>query len=497
MNDASSLSALLSQAQAALARRDAVQVNTLIRQVLTLDPENADALYLLGLNASTMNRPDLAINLLGKAIERNPARPHYHFNLGACLSAAGRLDEAEQCLLTALRLQPNLAEAHINLGNLRLDQGKMAEAVECYLRGVRLNPNLKNGYHNLGVIVQGLGDHEAALSYFQEALRCDPESAISHMGRAASLLKTGRFREGWQEYEWRFRVPNHSPRICPVPRWDGSDPSGLRLYVYTEQGFGDALMFARFAPVIRERGGIVLMECRPELERLFAASPLADRISSRALDDADPPPFDYDRHIPLMSLPLLLGTTLESLPAQVPYLTPPAERVRAWAERLGPKTGLRVGLSWSGNPEASVNRERACALHHLLPVTLVPNITFYSLQKGPPAAQLTDALQRRHEIIPLAEELHDFTETAAALLNLDLLISTDTAIVHLAGGLGVPVWTLLHTSCEWRWLDGREDCPWYPSMRLFRQRQPGDWHELAERTRRALSELPSTGSRGH
>ncbi|MBF0294107.1 MAG: tetratricopeptide repeat protein [Magnetococcales bacterium] len=484
----------LGQAMQALRAKDHVLVTSLVRELLEANPENADALFLLGMNAHAMNRHDLAVNLIGKAIARNPGQPYYLFNLAGALSALGETGKARECLLTAIRLKPDMAEAHVNLGNLLFGNGERRAAAEHYLAGLRLNPRLETGYYNLGVIFQEYGDQAAALEQFDQALSLTPDNAQAHMGRAHSLLKTGAFAEGWREYEWRFRLPNHAPRICPVPRWDGSETlEKKRIYVYTEQGFGDALMFARYAPLLRERGATVLLECRPELESLFAASGLAERVHARGLEDEAPPPFDYDLHIPLMSLPALLGTTLETIPRRVPYLAPPPERVAEWGARLGEKREFRVGLSWSGNPATSVNRERACALTDLLPLLSVPGTAFYSVQKGVPAAQLTPMLAERHAIRILEPELHDFAATGAALRQLDLLISTDTAVVHLAGGLGVPVWTLLHHASEWRWLEGRGDCPWYPSMRLFRQRQAGDWAGVVEQVRNALlDQLSST-----
>ncbi|MBF0340065.1 MAG: tetratricopeptide repeat protein [Magnetococcales bacterium] len=492
MNGSPSLSALLSQAMEAYRRGEHTQVTSLVRQALALDPENADALYLLGISAAAMSRPDLAANLLTKAIARHPGQPYYHLNLAAAQSDLGQPAKAEESLRTALALRPELAEAHVNLGNLRMDQGNLSGAIDCYLQALRINPELVTGYYNLGVILQEFDDHAGALEQFAQALRRDPENALAHMGRAASLLKTGRMREGWEAYAWRFRLPNNTPRLCPAPRWDGASPAGQRLYVYTEQGFGDALMFARFAPTLKEMGATVLLECRPELVRLLAASDLADQVTGRSLDDPTPPPFDYDRHIPLMCLPRLLGTTLENLSPRHPYLMPDPARVRAWGERLGAVPGLRVGLSWSGNPQARVNRDRACTLRDLLPLTSLPGIQFFSLQKGPPATQLTEEIRQRHAITPLDAELTDFAETAAALQHIDLLISTDTAIVHLAGGVGRPVWTLLHTACEWRWLQSRSDSPWYPSMRLFRQPGPGEWRGLVEQVRLALADLSET-----
>ncbi|MBF0629079.1 MAG: tetratricopeptide repeat protein [Magnetococcales bacterium] len=481
---------LIDQAISAHQRCDPARMTALLKEVLALDPENADALYLLGMNASRLNRPDLAVNLISKAIALKPNNPYYHFNLAACLTTLGQTAAAAANLRQTIALKPDLAEAHVNLGNLLQGNRDHEAALACYRQALGINPALTVAHYNWGVILQESGDHAGALERFDAALRCDPESATAHLGRAASLLKTGRMTEGWEEYAWRFRLPNHAPRLCPVPRWDGSDPAGLRIYLYTEQGFGDALMFARFAPRLKALGATVLLECRPELHRLLAASALADQVSARSLDDGAPPPFDYDRHLPLLCLPRLLGITLENLPDHsVPYLTPPAARIQAWAARLGPKTGLRIGLSWSGNPEAVVNRDRACTLQDLLPLTTLPGVTCYSLQKGTPAAQLTAEWQQRHAILPLADALDDFTETAAALCQLDLLISTDTAIVHLAGGLGVPVWTLLHTACEWRWLESGHTSPWYPAMRLFRQPVLGDWSSVVEQVRASLDEL--------
>ncbi|MBF0180072.1 MAG: glycosyltransferase family protein [Magnetococcales bacterium] len=485
----------LASAMQALRTRDHVQVTALVREVLEANPENADALYLLGMNAHAMNRHDLAVNLIGKAIARNPSQPYYHFNLAGAWSAMGETGKAHESLLTAIRLKPDLAEAHVNLGNLLFGTGERRAAAEHYLTGLRLNPALETGYYNLGVIFQEHGNQAAALEQFDHALRLTPDNAQAHMGRAHSRLKTGAFAEGWREYEWRFRLPNHAPRICPVPRWDGRESlEKKRIYVYTEQGFGDALMFARYAPLLAERGATVLLECRPELERLFAASGLAEQVHARSLEDEAPPPFDYDLHIPLMSLPALLGTTLETIPGRVPYLTPPPELVAEWGARLGQKREFRVGLSWSGNPATSVNRERACALTDLLPLLSVPGAVFYSVQKGAPAAQLTPALAERHAIRVLEPELNDFAATGAVLGNLDLLVSTDTAVVHLAGGLGVPVWTLLHHAAEWRWLEERADSPWYPSMRLFRQRRVGDWPEVVAQVRNALPDQVSSTS---
>jgi tetratricopeptide (TPR) repeat protein len=491
------LAALTAQAVQQLGQQDHAAVSRSAQQMLALDPDNGDALYLLGMSALGLGRADLAVNLIGKAIARQPRQPYYHLNLGVAQMRLGQWSQAEEALQQALTLKNDLAEAHLNLGNLAFERNERDKAIAHYRQACTLNPNLEAPWYNLGILYQEAGDQEQALQQFAQALRCNPESANSHMGRASSLLKQGQYAQGWQEYAWRFRLANNAPRICPVPRWCGEALQGKRIYLYTEQGFGDALMFARFIAPLREMGAVVLLECRPELLELFTASRLADQVVARAMGESHPPPFAYDLHLPLLSLPQVLGCTLENLPNRVPYLQVDTDAKAHWATRLPSGATLRVGLSWSGNPEASVNRYRACRLADLLPLTQVPGITFYSLQKGPPAAQLTEEIQTHYGLQTLAEALPDFQATAAALHHLDLLISTDTAIVHLAGALGRPVWTLLHTAAEWRWLERRSDSPWYPGMRLFRQSVLGDWQSPVKQIQEALlqwvgSQQPTT-----
>ncbi|MBF0098993.1 MAG: tetratricopeptide repeat protein [Magnetococcales bacterium] len=480
------IAALTAQAVQQLGQQDHAAVSRSAQQIFALDPHNADALYLLGMSALGLGRADLAANLIDKAIARQPRQPYYHLNLGVAYLRLGQLPQAEAALQQALTLKADLAEAHLNLGNLAFERNERHKAAEHYHQASVLKPDLETSWYNLGILHQEAGDQEQALHHFAQALRCNPESASSHMGRASSLLKQGHYAQGWQAYEWRFRLANNAPRLCPVPRWSGEALQGKRLYLYTEQGFGDALMFARFIPLLREMGATVLLECRPELLALFRDARLADQVVARAMGESQPPPFAYDLHLPLLSLPQVLGCTLENLPNRVPYLQVDAAKKEQWADRFPPDTALRVGLSWSGNPEASVNRYRACRLEDLLPLAQVPGITFYSLQKGPPALQLTKEIQAQYGIQALAEELSDFQATAAVLHHLDLLISTDTAIVHLAGALGRPVWTLLHAAAEWRWLERRSDSPWYPGMRLFRQSVLGDWLSPVKQMQEAL-----------
>ena len=357
----------------------------------------------------------------------------------------------------------------------------------------RLDPKADTAFYNLGVISQEYGDHAAALRFFDQALQAAPQVALTHTARAFSLLMTGYFEEGWQAYEWRWRMPNNAPRICEQPRWDGSDPKGRRFYLYTEQGFGDALMFVRYTKQVRMQGGHVVLECKPEMFRLFQSSDLADEVVVRTQEDESPPTFIFDQHLPIVSLAGFFTTSLQTIPAEVPYLHPDPVLKEQWRTSLQSLQGVRVAVAWSGNPKTSVNRQRACTFQDLLPLLRIPGVSFVSVQKGEPVQQWRD-YGGEVALLDLDAQLTDFAETAAVLSHVDLLISTDTAVVHLAGALGMPVWTLLHSASEWRWMQSRLDSPWYPSMRLFRQTTPGDWQEVVVQVEEALRQLLRSSS---
>ncbi len=496
MNQTESPKQILNRAMVSFQEGDLATAGVLAGQVFQVEPGNGGASFLLAMAASHSNRMEFAAKFFKNAIRLKPGQPLYHFHLAETLARLEKKTEAENHYMTAIRFKPSFAAAHVNLGNLRFGQGRHLEAVGCYEQAVHLDAKQTIALYNLAIISQEYGEHERALVFLQQALTVTPEAAKLHTAMAFSLLMLERFDEGWSEYGWRWKMPGMSPRICPAPRWDGSSIKGLRLYVYTEQGFGDALMFCRYLPLVRQQGGVVLLECKPELLKLFQGADLADQVVARMPGDEGPPPFEYDRHLPLLDLPRIFKTTVATIPGPVPYLRPDPILVEKWSQRLGvrqqspPK--LRVGLSWSGNPEATANRNRACTFQDLLPLLSVPGVIFYSVQKGPPAQELT-GLVDNPGIENLDSELSDFAESAALLANLDLLISTDTAVVHLGGALAVETWTLLHTASEWRWLRHRSDSPWYPGMRLFRQDRPGNWQGLVQTLVAALKVRAALG----
>jgi hypothetical protein len=319
------------------------------------------------------------------------------------------------------------------------------------------------------------------------ALRLDPQSASTHWNRALALLQGGDFERGWREYEWRWQRAGAQPRVSTDrPPWDGRPLDGRAILLWCEQGLGDALQFARYAPLVQRHGGRVLLQCPGLLRALFRTLPGVDHL----LTEGEALP-SFDVHAPLLSLPALVGTTLATVPAEVPYLSADPARVEAWRQRLAAVPGLRVGVAWQGNPHHKWDRHRSVPLTAFAPLARVTGVRLVSLQKGPGAEQLP-ALKDRLRVVDFGDEFGasgPYPDTAALMRCLDLVVTVDTATAHLAGALAVPVWVPLSTIVDWRWLLGRQDSPWYPSMRLFRQTQLGDWAPVFDRMAEELRAL--------
>jgi hypothetical protein len=330
------------------------------------------------------------------------------------------------------------------------------------------------------------------------ALRLDPQSASTHWNRALALLQGGDYARGWPEYEWRWRRPGARPRLSTDrPAWDGRPLEGRTILLWCEQGLGDAIQFARYAPRVQRQGGRVLLQCPGILRALFRTLPGVEAVLAEG--EALPA---FDVHAPLLSLPALLGTTLATVPAEVPYLSADPALVGAWRKKLAAVPGLRVGVAWQGNPHHKWDRHRSVHLAAFAPLARVGGVRLVSLQKGPGAEQLA-ALRGRLPVVDFGDDLGasgPYPDTAALMRGLDLVVTVDTATAHLAGALGVPVWVPLSTIVDWRWLLGREDSPWYPTMRLFRQAQLGDWGpvfaRLAEELRALVTGGPPVGPAG-
>ena len=447
------------------------------RQLLQAKPEDPQLLHLLGVAVLQQNRPDEAIALIKQAIEHRPGVAEYHNNLGVVLDALEKREEALEHYQLAIRYNPKYAEARNNLGGSLAAIGKIDEAIAEYQRAVELKPDYAEAWDNLGSTLRlALRNYEAIAAYDQ-AIKLQPNFAYSHYNRGTLMLALGKFEEGWDDFEWRWKCPtfNHPDRNFDKPLWDGSELMGKTILLHAEQGLGDTIHFVRYASTLANRNAKVIVEAQPKLASLLAEVPGVSQAISRG--DALP---DFDCHIPVMSIPRLLKTTLRTIPREMPYILPPAiahenwrSTTRADALKEGKKK-LRVGLAWAGNPASHIDKKRSLAIEMLAPLAAAPNVRFYSLQVGPAAAQIEKA---PFPIIDHTAKLTDFIQTAGLVANLDLVICVDTVIAHLAGAMNHRVWMLTYTPPDWRWMFDREDSPWYPTMKLFRQKTPGQWDD--------------------
>jgi len=339
---------------------------------------------------------------------------------------------------------------------------------------------------NRGNALQALKRHAEALQSYAQALALEPDDAQAHWNEALTRLALGDYRRGWAKYEWRWRNPalGMDARLSDRPQWSGTaDLAGKTVLVHAEQGFGDALQFIRYAPRVAALGARVLVACAPQLRALFEG---VEGVAQALVPDAGAIP-DFDFHIPLMSLPLAFGTTLDTIPDGTAYLPADTTAVRAWQSRMAPHQGRRIGLAWSGNPKFGRARIKACPVGLMARLAAVAGCVFVSLQTGEAAAETAALRHSGSTVLDYTAELGDFKATAALVAALDLVISVDTAVAHLAGALGKPVWILLPYAADWRWLVDREDSPWYPSARLLRQPRRGDWDAVIARATAELS----------
>jgi Flp pilus assembly protein TadD len=494
-----------------------VEAERIYRQLLAQQPKHPEALHMLGLLAGQLGRNDLAVDLLREAIGLNPGNAEAHNNLWVILRRTGRLDEAIIGCRRSIALNPSLSETHNNLGLAMRDKGQFDEATAAFGRAIALRPNNAEAYCNLGVTLRKggrldeaitvlghaiainpnlpeahnqlgnvyfeTGQINEAMAVYRRAIALNPDHAEAHTNLALTLLARGDFQEGWQEYEWRGRCKDFlSPaRNYPQAQWDGRPLQDRILLLQVEQGLGDVIQFLRYVPLVRRRGVRVILECQAELRRLLEIAGCDCQLALRG----EPVP-DFDVHCPLLTLPRIFGANLSNIPNTVPYLRADARDSERWRRRLaGEGQFAKVGLRWAANP-AHGSPHRSMKLATLAPLGGVIGVKFFSLQKGA-AADEAQTPPPGLQLIDWTEELTDFADTAALVANLDLVISVDTSVGHLAGAMGKQVWSMLPFVADWRWLLGRDDSPWYPTMRLFRQSRRGDWGEVIAQVAEALS----------
>jgi tetratricopeptide (TPR) repeat protein len=496
------------------------------RQAIALRPNFAQAHCNLGVALQTQEQLEEAKTVLRRAIQLQPSLADAHYNLGNVLADQRKFEEAIECFGKAIALRPDFGVAWNNQGNALLDIGQPQRAIACHRRAIELRPddpetfnNLCNSlsavgqieeaivhcrraielrpeyaaaHSNMGKAISFLGRYEEAIAEQRIAISLKPDLAQAHLNLALLLMLTGNWGEGWREFEWRWKMKDfpEATRQIPQPRWDGSDLAGRRILVHTEQGVGDAIQFIRYLPLVAARGGRVLLEVQPQLTRLLEGenSQGATVLTRTGFDRL--PTAEFDVHLPLMSLPLVLErfdpASAPDLP-NPPYFRASASLAEHWRGLVGEERRLKVGLVWAGSATHKNDRNRSLPLAKLAPLA-DERVQFYSLQLGKPADQAANP-PAGMKLIDLTGQINDFADTAALIEQLDLLISVDTAPAHLAGAMGKPVWVLLPFSPDFRWQIGREDCAWYPTMRLFRQPQPTDWDEPIGRLARELATL--------
>jgi len=494
---------------------------TLYRQILAADPGLAEAWHALGTICLLTGRRAEAVPCLLRAAESAPANATYHsdlgvayrqserteeavasfrraaallpdapaihLDLGEALAALGQFEEAIPFYEQAAALKPGFAEAHSNLGRALMQTGRLDEAIASCRRAIAVRPDLPEAHLNLGAALLRNRMFLPAIDAFRQAIALRPDFSEAHQTLSFVLLLLGRYAEGWKEHEWRWQCPIWSRRWQPfvAPRWDGRPAPGATIWLHVEQGFGDAIQFLRYIPFVREWSGAeVVLFCTPRLGRLFSldGNCPATVVVQETLDGASLPA--RDRHLPILSLPAALGL-YEPVPMAGPYLRADPKLQTLWRERLRTASGLRVGLAWFGNPANQENRRRSLPAAQLNPLLEMPGVTFVNLQIDP-CGGAPGVRDGRSQWIDPAAQITDFADTAAIMAELDLIITTDTATAHLAGALGRPVWTLLHWVADWRWGLEREDTPWYPTMRLFRQPNAGDWDSVLQHVAKEL-----------
>jgi tetratricopeptide (TPR) repeat protein len=493
------------------------------RRAIALQPRHADAYLNLGSLLAARGAREEAAACYERGLKVDARHPAMHTNLGNVLREMGRLGEAAACHRRSLALDPLRAATHVNLGNVLHEQGRRSEAIACYRQAIALNPRFAAAFCDLGNALNDEGEYQEAIAAYRralalqpdyarahahlggtlmqsgdleaadaasrEALRLNPDSPHVRFSRALLKLTQGDYAAGLPLYESRFQeqalsrvystMHSRAALLAGTPRWQGEDAKGSSLLVWTDEGLGDALMMLRYLPLLKARGvGRLAVYCETALVRLVQSIAQVDEV----IPASEPLPAGrFGLQCPIMSLPLAFATRLETIPRAVPYLEVPAALK---AERLSGVPRPRIGLLWSGGESFPRNHLRSIRLERLAPLMKIPGLSFVSLQKGEEAAQLGAI---GWSIVDRMDECRDLLDTAALVGELDLVIGIDSAVTHLTGALGKPMWLLNRFESDWRWMLGREDSPWYPTIRILRQPRPGDWDSVVARVARELS----------
>jgi len=434
---------------------------------LRYEPNNVAARKALAKCLKNLGRFADAARHYERVLSAEPGNAEMHNDMGVVLQEQGALVRAIAHYRQATVLKPDFMVGHFNLGVALKKCDQLDEAAAHYARALALEPKFAQAHFNLGIVLAEQGKLAEALTHYRRSLELLPNQPDVHWNEALALLLSGDLRAGFAKYYWRWHRNGLSPRRFIEPAWDGRDLNGQSILLYAEQGFGDTIQFLRYAAMVKARGGHVIVEVQPGLEHLAQTVPGVDEVVPVG---GTLPPFTC--HAALLELPRLFDTTLETIPAMAPYLTVDAARVQAWRTRLN--EGLHVGLVWRGSPTNGNDHRRSMSAATMAKIAAPSGITFVNLLHNAREEEL-DFLARAGSIRNFGAEITDWAETAALVASLDLVVTVDTAMSHLAGALGKPVWVMLPFAPDWRWMLRRDDTPWYPTMRLFRQQTPGDW----------------------
>jgi tetratricopeptide (TPR) repeat protein len=462
-------------------------------RALALKPSDPEAHYNKARALFASGKAQEALVYIDQAIKLRPDYAEARLTRGLILAQQGKYDDALTAYDRAIALRPQWANAHFNRGNLLADMGRTQDAVDAFTKAIQAAPFHADALNNRGNMLRSLMRYDEALADFTRAAQAQPGFVGAEVNRAMALLTVGYYERGWSAYEWRLQ----SPELAPItqrftqPRWTGDIPiRGKTLLLVAEQGLGDTLQFCRYVTALADKGVKVLLEVQPPLKALLAG---LKGLSGIYADSEPLPPFDF--YCPLLSIPHALKTDIAAIPA-APYLTADTAKAAAWANRIGTTSDRKIGLVWAGSPRKNmpaahaIDKKRSLHLSNFAPLASAKGVRFFSLQKGEPATQLPELVSANWsgpQIIDWTSELHDFADTAALVANLDLVITCDTSVAHLAGGMGKPVWILNRYDGCWRWLHGRTDTPWYASAKLFQQPAPNDWESVIASVTDALN----------
>ncbi len=456
------------------------------QQVLQINPDHHDALHFMGVLAYNVGKHDIAKDYINRAIKILPSNDGCYNNMGNIYQTQKDYAQAMQWYAKTIEINPVNKKAYNNLAVALTKLGNLDQALEKFQTALEIDPDYIEARNNMGETYRDMGQYDQAMQCFESVLQAWPDYVPARWNRSILWLLTANFKQGWPEYEWRWKRATTPQRaIDSGKRWNGSDIYDRTLFIYEEQGIGDTIQFMRYLPLLQKAGCKVIFETITPLIRLIESFKGFDRLWV-GIKNVDTRPTDhFDYYLPLLSLPAMFGTTLETIPGTVPYLSADENLSKIWKKRISNDNSFKVGVVWAGHPSHANDIRRSVMLNNFKFFKKKEGITTYSLQKEK-YEKWTDLDPKEIFEQDLGDQISDFADTAAIIDNMDLVISVDTAVVHLAGALGKEVWVLLPFSPDWRWMIDREDSPWYPTMTLLRQPEPGDWNSVFKRVETKL-----------